>query len=318
MIIARHKSKQYLVFGLKISVLAITFSYLYFKLFTNETLSLAEFTTNLRNVGSFSTTSVLLFLTLSGANWIFEILKWQTLVSTMEKISFNMALKQTLTALTVSLATPNRIGDYGAKAFFYPKEKRRKILLFNFYSNGIQMLFTLLFGSFGLIYFSMLFKNQYLLEILGVLIISFFGIFFIVYFIKDKNLIIKDFTIQNTIDHFKKLPKSTKYRSFLFSLLRYLIFSSMFYAMLKFFGAQIDVANAFPMIFAMYLLVSIVPMLFFFDVVVRGGVAVWLFSYLQVPELIVLSTVLAMWILNFVIPSIIGGFFVLTYNAQEE
>ena len=318
MILARYKSKQYLVFGLKISLLAITFSYLYSKLFTNESLSLEEFTTNLRNVGSFSATSVLIFLILSAANWIFEILKWQTLVSTMEKISFNTALKQTLAALTISLATPNRIGDYGAKAYFYSKEKRRKILLFNFYSNAIQMLCTLVFGSFGLIYFSMLFKNQYLLEIFGVILISSIGFFAIVYFLKDKNLIIKDFTIQNIIDYFKKLPKTAKYRSILFSLLRYLIFSSMFYAMLKFFGAQIDLAKAFPLIFAMYLLVSIVPMLFFFDVVVRGGVAVWLFSYLQVPELIVLCTVLAMWILNFVIPSIIGGFFVLTYKSKEE
>lgn len=88
----------------------------------------------------------------------------------------------------------------------------------------------------------------------------------------------------------------------------------MFYGLLLFFGATVSFREAIPLIFAMYFLVSIVPTLFIFDVIIRGGVAVWLFSFAGIPELIVLSTVLAMWILNFVLPAFLGSFFVLTYK----
>jgi hypothetical protein len=92
----------------------------------------------------------------------------------------------------------------------------------------------------------------------------------------------------------------------------------MFYGMLLFFNANIPFSEAMPLIFAMYLLVSILPTLFIFDVVIRGGVAVWLFSFAGIPELTVLSAVLAMWLFNFVIPALFGGFFVLTYQPTTR
>ena len=66
----------------------------------------------------------------------------------------------------------------------------------------------------------------------------------------------------------------------------------------------------------MYLLVSVVPSLFILDVVVRGGVAVYLFSLIGTPEWPVLATVTSMWILNFVLPAICGSYYVLKYKRQ--
>jgi hypothetical protein len=80
--------------------------------------------------------------------------------------------------------------------------------------------------------------------------------------------------------------------------------------LLHLFGAEIGFKNALFFIFAMYLLVSILPSIFIFDVVMRGGVAVWLFSLAGVDEIVVLATVLAMWLLNTVLPAICGSYFV--------
>jgi len=66
----------------------------------------------------------------------------------------------------------------------------------------------------------------------------------------------------------------------------------------------------------MYLITSLIPMLFIFDVVVKGSVAIWLFGYLNVPELSILSVVSLMWILNFVLPSIVGSYFVFNFNPS--
>src|SRR5690606_39449750 len=89
--------------------------------------------------------SFLFLLVLS--NWFFEILKWKTVVSVIENINFKTAAKQCLASLTVSLATPNRIGEYGAKAFFFASEKRKKILFLNFFSN-VTLIIVICFFRF--------------------------------------------------------------------------------------------------------------------------------------------------------------------------
>jgi hypothetical protein len=67
----------------------------------------------------------------------------------------------------------------------------------------------------------------------------------------------------------------------------------------------------------MYILASIVPTISIFDVVVKGSIAMFLFSYLDVNEFIVLSTTTLMWLLNFVIPSIFGSYFVLNFKLPK-
>ncbi|SRX51975.1 lysylphosphatidylglycerol synthase domain-containing protein [Aequorivita sp. CIP111184] len=314
MIAVSHKAKQYLLATAKVLVLAVTFGYIFYKLKDNPSLDFGEFTAIIFSKGNVSGYLILLFLILATANWFFEILKWKILVSSFEKINFKTALKQCLASLTVSLATPSRIGEYGAKALFFESKKRKKILLLNFFSSGAQMLVTSFFGIFGLLYLFQNFNISYSVTTLcyfGIGVILLLGI---AYYFKEKELLVKGFSMAKTIGFFRSIPFQIKFKTILYSTFRYVIFSGMFYGMLLYFGAKISFTEAIPLIFAMYLLVSLLPTLFIFDVVIRGGVAVWLFSLVGIPELSVLSTVLAMWFLNFVLPSLLGSFFVLTYQ----
>ncbi len=313
-----HKTKQYLLALAKVLVLIITFGYIFYRLQNNPDLNFGAFVNGIYSKGSLAGYFLLLFLFMAAINWTFEILKWKNLASTIQKMDFKMALKQSLASLTVSLATPNRIGEYGAKALFFERGNRKKALLLNFYSNAAQLAATLFFGMIGLFYFLWNYNVSYSY---GAVIIFVFGILLAVgvgYIFKENELLLKGFSIANLFPFFQKLPNFLKLKVFVFSVFRYLVFSGMFYGILLFFGAEILFSTAIALIFAMYLLVSIVPTIFIFDVVVRGGVAVWLFSYAGVPELAVLSTVLTMWVFNFVLPSILGSFFVLTYHPATR
>jgi hypothetical protein len=104
----------------------------------------------------------------------------------------------------------------------------------------------------------------------------------------------------------------------IYALIRYFIFSFLFYLLLLFFGVEIRFSEAVPILFSMYLFVSVIPTIFIFDLVVRGGVAVWLFSLAGVSELATLSTVLSMWLLNFVFPAIWGSFYVANYKLETK
>lgn len=315
---AQHKTKQYLLAFAKVLVLAITFGYIFYRIKNNPDIDFSAFFLTIVSKGAAVSYFLILFLVLAMLNWTFEILKWQNLVSSIDRIDFKTALKQSLASLTVSLATPNRIGEYGAKALFFEKENRKKILLLNFYSNAAQLTMTVVFGCVGLFYFLWNYEVVYsvgaLLAILiGILVIGVLG-----YHFRKRELFVRGFSIANTWRFFQKFPSFQKLKVLIFSLLRYLIFSGMFYGMLLFFGAEVPIYTAMALIFAMYLLVSIVPTIFIFDVVVRGGVAVWLFSFVGIPELAVLSTVFLMWIYNFVLPSVAGSFFVLTYQPATR
>ena len=66
-----------------------------------------------------------------------------------------------------------------------------------------------------------------------------------------------------------------------------------------------------------YLLSSIIPTIFVLDVIVKGSVALYLFSFVGVNELTILSVVTLMWILNFVLPSVLSGFYVLNFDYAK-
>lgn len=310
----QHKTKQYLLVTVKVLLVAITFGYVFYRLQNNSALDFKIFLQHIYSKDLKVIYYILLLVLLAAFNWTFEILKWKILVSSIEKISLFTALKQSLAALSVSLATPNRIGEYGAKALFFKNEERKRILFLNFFSNISQLLATVIFGILGMSYMLYTYSLPY-----SSIAVWQSGIFIVLaltlgYFFRNKEIFIKSLTLTNILKSLNQIPNLVKLQVLVFSFLRYIIFSCMFYGLLLLFGAHIPFLQALAIIFAMYLMVSIVPTIFLLDVVVRGGVAVWLFSYAQVPELTVLSTVLGMWILNFVMPAMVGSIFVFTYQ----
>lgn len=317
MLFDSNKSKQYLLLALKVIILAVTFGYIYVKLTSDTSVAFNDFIGNMSFDGR-SALFLLLFIILAAGNWFFEILKWQTVTSVITPISFKMALQQSLSALTVSLATPNRIGDYGAKIMYFPPDKRKQILLLNFFSNAIQMAITCLFGFIGVLYIVPKFSIEYSTTnlILFLICLLLFGV--VGYLFKERQLLLKGLSISSLLSYLGKIERSIKIKVSVYAMIRYMIFSFLFYLLLLFFGAEIDFSEAIPLLFSMYLLVSIIPTIFIFDLVVRGGVAVWLFSLVGVSELAILSTVLSMWLLNFVFPAIWGSFYVANYKLETR
>lgn len=311
MITLSHKTKQYLLAALKVLLLAATFWYIYYKVTQANAQTLAAFLNAIQLKNGFS---ILVFVVLAGANQFFEVLKWKTLVSEIESISFKTALQQSLASLTISMSTPNRIGEYGAKALYFPKHQRKQVLLLNFFGNIAQLLATFFFGIVGTLYVVQRYGIEISTTKLVLLLVVLLGVGTLGYYFKEKQLLLKGLSIAKVMKYISNIEGVRKLKVMLYALLRYVTFSCLFYLLLTFFGAKLPIFDAFLLIFAMYLLVSILPSIFIFDVILRGGVAVWLFTLAGVPELSILCTVLAMWLLNFVLPSLFGSYYVVTYK----
>jgi hypothetical protein len=313
-----YKTKQFFFVLIKLSIVVGAFYFIYSKIAENENLDFSEFVAFLKKNDVFSPKNFNILLILSIFNWFFEILKWQNLVKIIKRISFRNALEQSLGGLTASLITPNRIGEYGAKAIYYAKQFRTKIVLLNLLGNMAQMTITTIFGVIGFIIFVNRYQidvNYYRVARFGVILtmVSLFAFLGV----KQKRYKIKGFSFTRIIGFIKKIPTKTHVINLFLALVRYLIFSFQFYYLLNIFGVEVEYSKAMVVITSMYFLASIVPSISIFDVVVKGSVAIFLFGYVEVNELTVLSIITIMWLLNFVIPSLFGSYFVLNFKLPK-
>lgn len=313
-----YKTKQLLLVLIKLGLVVAAFYYLYLQLFHNKDLTVDGFADHVMTNSSLSMNAACILAVLSVLNWIFEILKWQTLVGTISKIPFKEAASQSLGAFTASLWTPNRIGDYGAKAMYYQGHLRKKIMFLNLLSNSAQMGITLLFGMMGLGYIVLKFQPRLNYNGLLVIVVLFvLAITFLVWAVKAPWLKQRKHRFKRLLGFIKTFSNKILLHTVGCSLLRYLIFSFQFYYLLLLFGNDFPYFIGMAAISCMYLLASIIPSVVIFDVVVKGGVAVYVFGLIGVTEAVVLSIVTCMWVLNVVLPSMIGAYHVLAFKLPK-
>ncbi|WP_298237735.1 hypothetical protein [uncultured Algibacter sp.] len=314
-----YKSKQFFLVLVKMSIVVCAFYFIIHKLKTNTQLDFSIFTDFLFKNDDFSLKNIgfLLFLTIF--NWFFEILKWQHLTFIVKKITFFEALEQCLGSLTASLFTPNRVGEYGAKAMYYRTGYRKQIVLLNLIGNIMQMATTSIFGVIGLILFAYHYEllinhTNIIILVAGVLLTG----IIIRFFINKLSFTIRGYSLKKIIDYILNLSRDYLFKAFTFSIARYIIFSFQFYFLLLIFKVNLDYFDAMVPITTMYLLASIIPSIFILDVIIKGSVAVYLFAYLGVNELIILSIITIMWLLNFVLPSVFGSYYVLKFKLPKD
>ncbi len=250
-------------------------------------------------------------LLMTGLNWALEVIKWKRLASRISPTSFGEALKQSLSSLTVSLITPNRIGEYGAKALYYPRRDRYRVLLYNFIGNFSQMAATLFFGSLGLWWLQ---DHVYELGLDRVpwwkmgLLAAALALGVVLFGFLRKGM------YSGLFEKMRSVPGDVLGEAALLSMTRYLVFAHQFYFLLLVFGVELDYLLCMSLIGISYLVASLIPGFVLFDWLVKGSVAVTLFSRFGVDGILVLSITSLMWVLNFGLPSVIGTFYVMLFR----
>ncbi len=302
-----HKTKQFLLVLVKILIVSAAFYYIYIQLkSTNKVVVLSVLT-------QLSLVAVLFLVLLSMLNWLFEVLKWKQLVSSFKQISFYEALNQTLSSLTASVFTPNRIGEYGAKALFFKSEYTKRIFMLNFVHNSSQMLVTMLFGLVGLLLSPLSFKISPLNGIICFLtFLAFVGVLWLF-----KNFEFYGFSIQKLRIKLKQLPIKILFTTLLFSAIRYVVFSFQFLYLLYLFNVDITFLTAISTVFLYYFMASVLPSIHLFDIVVKSSVALFLFTQLGIDSVKIISITGLMWLFNLVLPVVFGSFFVFRFTLKN-
>lgn len=307
MIAISHKAKQFFLVTVKLLIVCGAIYYIYWHFNGDKKIDFNQ-------IEGYLTLKTFLILTaFSSLNWILEIFKWRHLVSSFKEISFFKAMEQSLGSLTASIFTPNRIGEYGAKALYFPKENTKQVVLLNFIGNSGQMLVTTIFGIIG--YWLIGFRLFQVVSSWMIFGFIFVGILAIYLF---RNVVIYDFSIKKLVQKIVSFSFGFHRNNLWFSMMRYLVFSIQFLFLLSVFLIKMDFTTAIGTIFIMYFLASVIPTIHFMDVAIKGSVALFLFGKLGVENWKIAAIISIMWVFNLVLPLLFGSVFVLNYKPLRK
>jgi len=324
---------------IRIAIVLVVYTYIYYQIFYKRDIHL---TLNLVGDMMDNKTEFTLFLSASllmFANLFIEAKKWQYLISRKEQISTITSLKAVFTGLSVSIFTPNRMGDFFGRIFFLKKAEHVEGIFMTVIGSVSQLLVTIVVGCISLAFFLPVYYpfNDFpsnlilgVLYVIGILAnIIFLGLYFNISFITtlSRRVFKPEWKHWNHyIEIFSDYKTSELFHVFLMSLLRYLVFSTQFFLFLRAFEVPLTLPDAMMLIPVIYLVTTVIPTIALSELGVRGSVSVFLFGVLMAGHLLhvgdlqlrVFAASTSIWIINIAVPALIGTFFVYRLRFIEE
>lgn len=312
---------RYLGILLKVLALVLTFWFIYYRIFTTKNLDEIQvyFSDHLQNKSNRWMFVVAVLLTF--ANWGLETFKWRYLILRIENISFLRAVKAVLSGVTLSVFTPNRIGEYAGRVVYINEGDRIKAALITVISSFSQLITTLLVGAFAFLFYMETFQPDLVGSLsiyIGIQLYVVFFVLVILTFINTSFLTILLNRVTFLRQKFKKYIAVFSYytqwdllKVLGLSITRYLVFSVQYYLLLEFFGVELTPLQALILIPVYFLTLTAIPTITLAELGVREVVAITVFSVVSVNEIGLVSTSFTIWLINLAIPALIGVFFVL-------
>lgn len=254
-------------------------------------------------------TFCLLFL-----NWGIEAYKWRYLIRKTEKISFIKAFKLTITGVSISMITPNRIGEIPGRALLINKKDKLKDLIVSTAVGAYsQLLITFIFGTFASFFVLEWFETGVDLNLLLFFMVIFMLFLTITYFfnqhlksILNKIPFIKNKKILDVLDNYSKREV---FLTLILSALRYIVFSFQYYLVLIAFDIHFDSSTELLLIPFCFMISSVIPTFIISEIAVRGSVALFVFGLISNNHIAIVSASLLLWFINVGVPALLGLLF---------
>lgn len=264
-------------------------------------------------------------------NWGIEARKWQLLISPLEKFSFYKSFKSVLAGCSVTMLTPNRIGEYGGRIIYVQEQNRLKAISVTILGSMSQLLVTMLMGTCGLIVLRFLpesiervtFLPWLLGNILLYVSISFTVILILLYLrIKWVLAVMEKIGfLKNFVKHIKVLDVFSGkqlLRILFLSFSRYMIFILQYVLLLNVMEVDVSIILCFWLLTIFYLIMAVAPTIGFLELPVRAAASVELFKIYSINILGIQAAALGIWLINLVIPAIIGSLLIFGIKILKD
>jgi len=319
--------KRYINFSIKILVVILLSYVIYEQVFAKENADeiWKSFTQNLTTQKIHWLLLTIFFIPI---NWAFETLKWQKLIKNFEQLSFWKCYKAILAGITFSLFTPNRIGEYGGRVLLVRPENNWKAVIATLVGSFSQMFILISFGLIGMlffIHFHMEMEQWIWLSILSagvlftsILLICFYNIDLVIPIIRRIPFIHKIRPFVKNVSVLRNYSSRDLTFALSFSFLRYLVYTLQYFFMLQFFGIDVSISEGLMGIATIYFLQTSIPLPPIWDLFARGQIALQIWGIFSGNELAILASTFTLWILNLIIPALIGTVFIIRINVLQS
>ncbi len=264
-------------------------------------------------------------------NWGLEARKWQLLIRPLEKFSFLTAFKSVLAGCSVTMLTPNRIGEYGGRIFYVKETNRLDAIPLTILGSMSQLLVTLVMGTAGLALLKFtaserqLFTflpaySSYLLLVTG----GCASLFLLLLYFKASvlvKLLMRIKKLKRFTDHILLLNSFSRkqlLRILFLSFLRYLVFILQYVLLLKVLQVHINISACFWLLSIFYLVMAVAPTIGFTELPIRAAASVEILQLYSSNIIGIQAASLGIWLINLVIPAIAGSLLILGIKIMKE
>ncbi len=281
--------------------------------------------------GSFITFSFWIACALVLVNWGIEAIKWQIQLAPLEKISFATAFKSVLAGCSITMITPNRVGEYGGRIFYVKEENRIDAIPLTILGSMSQLFVTLVVGAASLI--SMLYFSDTVFKLSSmpayttavVLYLSIAAAVFLLLAYLRVSLIVKFLGkfrfLDKIVTHIILLNSFSRkqlLRILFLSFLRYSIFILQYILLLQAMQVHIDFVTAYKLIAIFYLLMAMAPTIGFTELPIRAAASVEVLQLYSSNVVGIQAATTAIFFINLVLPAIIGSVLIFGIKILKE
>lgn len=273
-----------------------------------------------------------LMLLLMVLNWSLEARKWQLLIRPVQKVSLMTGFKAVLSGLSFSLFIPNGMGEYLGRMLYMQEGNRLKSVAVSFMGSLSQVIVTLVVGVIGLEFVKYNVPSvglattgltPFWLQALVYAVVIFIVFFLLLYF-----------KISIFVNWFEKIPFVYKHRLLIDSLkdfdrtlllqvlllafIRYVVFIAQYVLMFYLFNVTMPLQEAIWSVSILFLLIAIVPTIPIAELGVRGEISIKVFGLFSTNTLGIVSAAGFIWLINLIIPALVGSLFVLSLRIFKR
>lgn len=310
--------------AIKVAVFAILVYALYEQVYLNE---------NVHNIpGEFLRVGIgnaivllALLIVLMFLNWGIEAWKWKLLVQKLTPIRFIRTFKAVWTGVTLGLFTPNRVGEFGGRILYVPRKHRVHAAIVSLIGSFSQNLITVVAGMVGALFYLHQVEDvswQVIMTLGMVAVIAVLLLLLAYYNLEVIISIFKRNRYLKRVYHYTSVLKDYSGKDLtnllLLAFLRYAVYTAQYLIFLNVFGAGLTLLEGCAAITVIFLAQTVVPSFAIADLLTRLPVAALILSNYGVSLQVSLAATTSIWILNLIIPAVLGYVFIIRFNIFKN
>jgi hypothetical protein len=263
-------------------------------------------------------------------NWGIEAGKWQVLLKNVQPIGFFTAFKSVLCGVTLSIHTPNRMGEYAGRVLFVKEGNRMQAVTLSIAGSLSQLVVTMLMGCGGLLY--LLLSADEHNRVMGLSLswirVFFYGsaagtLLFLLFFFRmgwlvrltERIAFAKRFT--KYIGVLETFDAKILLRLLLLSALRYIVFVLQYIFMLQLMQVEQQYWPAYWLVTVLFWVLAIIPSIAIAELGIRGTIANALFAY-SMNTIGILAVTFGIWFVNLFVPALAGSLLILSIKIKKD